>query len=50
VQAVDDAGHLAHDFRRADGRYSFVTGVCEHERKAYLGSLVELAIAWFELP
>ena len=50
VQAFDDAGRLVHDFRWDDGRYSFVTGVCEYEGKVYLGSLVEPAIAWFELP
>jgi sugar lactone lactonase YvrE len=50
VQAFDSAGQLVHDFRWDDGSYSFVTGVCEHEGKVYLGSLIEPAIAWFALP
>lgn len=50
VQAYDAAGRRVHDFRWDDGRYSLVTGVCEHAGRVYLGSLVEPAIAWFELP
>jgi sugar lactone lactonase YvrE len=49
VQAYDDAGTLVHDLDLAHDRYSFVTGVREHQGRVWLGSLERPAIAFVDL-
>ncbi len=50
VMAFDSEGHLAHDLDFDHTRWHLATGVREHEGKVWLGSLVEPAIAWGEVP
>jgi len=50
VQAYAADGHLVHDFKWTDGRYSMVTGVCQHGDSVYLSSLAERSIFRFRLP
>ena len=50
VMALDAKGHIVHDCCWKDGRYSMVTGVCQHQRMVYLGSMIEPALLAFELP
>lgn len=49
AMAVDVAGAVVADLQGAGDRYHFVTGVREHGRKLYLGSLVERAVAVINL-
>lgn len=49
VVAVDDAGRVVHDLQGPGDRYHLVTGVRERAGRVYLGSLVEPAIAVFDL-
>lgn len=49
VMAFDDAGGLVHDFSRDASRFHLATGVREHQRRVWLGSLLEPAIAFFDL-
>jgi len=48
--ALDSAGRIVHDCCWKDGRYSMVTGVCQHRGSVYLGSMLEPALLAFELP
>lgn len=50
VMALDAMGNVIYDYCWTDGQFAMVTGVCQHERTVYLGSLVESAILSFELP
>jgi len=49
VMAVDATGRVVHDLQGPGESYHLVTGVREHSGRVYLGSLVEPAIAFFEL-
>ncbi len=49
VQAFDLDARLVHDISCDATDWRMVTGVREHEGRVWLGSLVEPAIAWFDL-
>jgi sugar lactone lactonase YvrE len=49
VIALDDAGRLRHDRSFDATSFHLVTGVREHEGRVWLGSLVEPAVATFEV-
>ncbi len=49
VMAFDDAGAVVHDRSFDASSFHMVTGVREHEGRVWLGSLVEPAIAVFEV-
>jgi sugar lactone lactonase YvrE len=49
VQAYDDAGRLVHDRNLVADEFHLVTGVREHHGKVWMGSLVEPAVAVFDL-
>lgn len=49
VIAVDDTGRIVHDRSLDASGFHMVTGVREHEGRVWLGSLVEPAVAVFEL-
>jgi hypothetical protein len=49
VQAFDDAGAVVHDIDVKTDGYHMVTGVREHEGRAWLGSLHEPAVAVVDL-
>ncbi len=49
VQAYDDQGRLVHDLDLPHDRYSFVTGVREHQGRVWVGSLTQPAIAYVDL-
>ncbi len=49
VIAVNDRGEIVHDLQGTEPDYHMVTGVREHHGVVYMGSLVERAIAYFEL-
>jgi sugar lactone lactonase YvrE len=50
VMAFDAAGTQVHDVVLPADDYHLVTGVREEAGRVWLGSLVEPAVAWFELP
>lgn len=49
VLALDDAGRTVHDRNLDATAWHMATGVREHAGRVWLGSLVEPAIAWFDL-
>lgn len=49
VIAVNDSGEIVHDLEGFHPGYHMVTGVREHDGVVYMGSLVERAVAWFEV-
>ena len=49
VQAYDDTGRLVHDRDLRADEFHMVTGVREHHGKVWMGSLVEPAVAVFDL-
>jgi sugar lactone lactonase YvrE len=49
VMAFDDAGTLVHDRSFDAAAFHMVTGVREHHGRVWLGSLVEPAVAWFDV-
>jgi sugar lactone lactonase YvrE len=49
VMAFDDKGKLVHDRQLLADEFHMVTGVREHHGKVWLGSLVEPAVAVFDL-
>lgn len=49
VMAFDDAGTLVHDRSFDASEFHMVTGVREHHGRVWLGSLVEPAVAWFDV-
>ena len=49
VMAFDDDGTLVHDRTFDASEFHMVTGVREHEGRVWLGSLVEPAVAWFDV-
>ena len=49
VMAFDDDGTVVHDRSFDASEFHMVTGVREHEGRVWLGSLVEPAVAWFDL-
>lgn len=49
VQAYDLDGRLVHDIGCDASRWQMATGVREHDGRVWLGSLVEPALAWFDL-
>jgi hypothetical protein len=49
VMAFDDTGGLVHDWTHDSSDYHMVVGVREHHGRVWLGSLVESAVAWFDL-
>jgi sugar lactone lactonase YvrE len=49
VMAFDHDGRIVHDVPLDASRFHVVTGVREHHGRVWLGSLVEPAIAWFDL-
>jgi sugar lactone lactonase YvrE len=49
VMAFDDAGRLVHDRSFDASGFHMVTGVREHEGRVWLGSLVEPAVAVFDV-
>lgn len=50
AMALDMGGRTMHDCCWKDGRYSMVTGVCQHRDTVFLGSMLEPALLAFELP
>jgi hypothetical protein len=44
VLQVDATGRVVRDLQRPGDVYFFVTGVCEHDGRLYLGSLLDSAI------
>lgn len=50
VMALDSSGRPVHDLQRSGREFRMVTGVCEHEGRLYLGSLVEGAVGVVGLP
>jgi hypothetical protein len=50
VLALDDEGTVVHDCSLDATGYHMATGVREHAGRVWLGSLVEPAIAVFDLP
>jgi sugar lactone lactonase YvrE len=49
VMAFDDAGAVVHDCSLPADGYHMATGVRERDGRVWLGSLVEPAVAWFDL-
>ncbi len=49
VMAFDADGRVVHDRPLDAAAYHVVTGVREHHGRVWLGSLVEPAVAWFDL-
>lgn len=49
VAAYDDEGQLVRDIGCDATHWHMATGVREHEGRVWLGSLVEPALAWFQL-
>jgi len=49
VQAYDVDGRLVHDRVLDPTRFHMATGVREHHGRVWLGSLVEPAVAWFDV-
>ena len=49
VMAFDPAGRLVHDRSFDASEFHVVTGVREHHGRVWLGTLVDPAIAWFDL-
>jgi hypothetical protein len=49
VMAVDDTGAVVHDRRCDASSFHMATGVREHHGRVWLGSLVEPAVAVFEV-
>ena len=49
VLALDDTGHVAHDRSFDPTGFHMATGVREHRGRVWLGSLVEPAVAVFEV-
>ena len=49
VQAYDVDGRLVHDRVLDPSAFHMVTGVREHHGRVWLGSLVEPAVAWFDV-
>jgi sugar lactone lactonase YvrE len=49
VMALDDAGTVVHDRSFDASSFHMVTGVREHDGRVWLGSLVERAVAVFEV-
>jgi sugar lactone lactonase YvrE len=49
VQAYDVEGLLVHDRVRDPSGFHMATGVREHHGRVWLGSLVEPAVAWFDV-
>ena len=49
VTAFDDTGAAVHDCVLPADDYHMATGVREHEGRVWLGSLVEPAVAWFDV-
>lgn len=50
VVALDDSGAIVHDLDLPAAEFHMATGVREHHGRVWLGSLVEPAVASFELP
>ena len=50
VTAHDDTGHLVHDLSADASEWHMATGVREHDGRVWLGSLVEPAVAYIDLP
>ena len=50
VVAVDASGAIVRDCQRSEPDFHLVTGVREIDGRVYLGSLVDAAVAWFDLP
>jgi sugar lactone lactonase YvrE len=48
--AYDSHGQLVHDVTAPADAWHMATGVREHDGRVWLGSLVEPALAWFDLP
>ncbi len=49
VLAFEPDGRLVHDVEHDASDYHVVTGVREHQGRVWYGSLVEPAVAWFDL-
>jgi sugar lactone lactonase YvrE len=49
VMAFDDDGQVVHDRTFDATHFHMATGVREHEGRVWLGSLVEPAVAWFDI-
>ena len=49
VAAYDDLGQVVHDVETDATHWHMATGVREHDGRVWLGSLVEPALAWFDL-
>jgi Strictosidine synthase len=49
VMAFDDDGALVHDWSHDPSDFHMVVGVREHQGRVWVGSLVESAVAWFDL-
>jgi sugar lactone lactonase YvrE len=49
VAAYDGDGRLVHDVQAPADAWHMATGVREHDGRVWLGSLVEPALAWFDL-
>jgi sugar lactone lactonase YvrE len=49
VVALDDTGRVVHDRSLDAADWHMATGVREHQGRVWLGSLVEPAVAWFDL-
>lgn len=50
VTAHDPAGRLVHDLSADAGEWHMATGVREHDGRVWLGSLVEPAVAYVDVP
>lgn len=50
VTAHDDTGHLVHDLSADASEWHMATGVREHDGRVWLGSLVEPAVAYIDVP
>ncbi len=49
VIALDDTGRVVHDRSFDASSFHMVTGVREHRGRVWMGSLVEPAVAWFDV-
>ncbi len=49
VMAFDDDGQVVHDHAFDATHFHMATGVREHHGRVWLGSLVEPAVAWFDI-
>jgi hypothetical protein len=49
VMAFDTSGRKVHDRSFDPSEFHVVTGVREHHGRVWLGTLVDSAIAWFDL-